>query len=178
MIYVGTFSKTLFPALRLGFLIVPTDLVEGFTRARLASDLHPPALEQAIVAEFMARGHYQRHLRRMQAAYAERLEALWSAVEGSGAPLRLRPVHSRLHAVADLEGVDAERVFEEAAARKIEVMPLSHYYFEGGEGDAEGGAGGRQNALLLGFGAVRPEAIRAKMAQRAGAIEAARGRRR
>jgi GntR family transcriptional regulator / MocR family aminotransferase len=165
VIYAGTFSKTVFPALRLGFLIVPSDLVEGFVRARVASDVHPPLLEQMILSEFMTRGHYERHIRRMQAEYAERLYALRAAVERTGAPLRLRPVHSGLHAVADLEGVDAERVFTEASARNIEVTPLSAYYYGGGQ---------RQNALLLGFGACRPAAIRAGMWQLAAAIDAAR----
>jgi GntR family transcriptional regulator/MocR family aminotransferase len=164
VIYVGTFSKTLFPALRLGFLIVPGDLVEGFSRARLASDVHPPLLEQAILAEFMAQGHYQRHLRRMQAAYAERLDALRQAIDRSGAPLRMRPVHTGLHAVADLEGVDAEDVYHEAAARHIEVMPLGHYF----------GSGDTLDALLLGFGVIPPEIIRADVAHLAAAIEAVR----
>ncbi len=193
VIYLGSFSKTLFPALRLGFLIVPNDLVDGFARARVASDLHPPSFEQAIVAEFMIRGHYQRHLRRMQAAYAERLDALQQAIEASGVPLRLRPVHSGLHAVADLEGADAERVAHEAAARKIEVMPLSYYYVGGGEGSGYGyrdddadvangsdlappGLGERPNALVLGFGSVPPNVIRTKMAHLAAAIDAARGK--
>lgn len=165
VVYVGTFSKTLFPALRLGFLIVPSDLANGFATARLASDVHPPLLEQAVLAEFMLRGHYQRHLRRMQAAYGERLETLQSAIHRSGAPLKLRPVHSGMHAVADLEGVDAERVFEEAKARDIEVMPLSHYYF---------GNGARANALLLGFPSMRSAAIREGVWRLAEAIDAAR----
>ena len=165
VIYVGTFSKTLFPGLRLGFLIVPHDLAEGFVRARLGSDVHPPALEQAILAEFMARGHYQRHLRRMQAAYAERLGALRRAIDESGAPLRLHPVHSGLHAVADLEDKDAEHVYELAAARKIEVVPLSHYY---------AGPGPFPQALVLGFAAVSPEVIRADFPQLAAAVAAAR----
>jgi GntR family transcriptional regulator/MocR family aminotransferase len=165
VIYVGTFSKTLFPALRLGFLIVPSDLVDGFARARMASDVHPPLLEQMILSEFMTRGHYQRHIRRMQAEYAERLHTLRAAVDRTGAALRLHPVHSGLHAVAELEDVDAERVFTQATARNIEVMPLSAYYYGDGE---------RQNALLLGFGACRPAAIRAGMWQLAAAIDAAR----
>jgi GntR family transcriptional regulator/MocR family aminotransferase len=164
VIYVGTFSKTLFPSLRLGFLIVPRDLVDGFVRARFASDVHPPVLEQAVVAEFMARGHYQRHLRRLQAAYAERLDALRSAVEASGAPLRLRPVHSGLHAVADVEGAQAEAVALEAAARGVEVMPLSHYHADGRDG----------GGLILGFGATRPAAMRPALHTLAAAIEAAR----
>jgi GntR family transcriptional regulator/MocR family aminotransferase len=165
VIYVGTFSKTAFPALRLGFLIVPSDLVEGFARARMASDVHPPLLEQMILSEFMTRGHYERHIRRMQAEYAERLHALRAAIDRTGAALRLRPVHSGLHAVADVDGVDAERVFTEAAERNIEVTPLSSYYY---------GSSARQNALLLGFGACRPAAIRAGMWQLAAAIDAAK----
>jgi GntR family transcriptional regulator / MocR family aminotransferase len=166
VIYVGTFSKTLFPALRLGFLIVPNDLSDGVAAARIASDMHPPVLEQYILTEFMAHGHYQRHLRRMRTAYMERLDALQSAIQTSGAPLTARPVQSGLHLVADLDGVDAECVYGEATARGIEVMPLSHYYF--------GNNCARQNALLLGFAAVRPAAIRAGVSQLALAIEAAR----
>jgi GntR family transcriptional regulator/MocR family aminotransferase len=167
VIYVGTFSKTLFPALRLGFLIVPNDLADGVAAARLASDIHPPVLEQAILAEFMARGHYQSHLRRMRMAYMERLDALQRAIQSSGVPLLPRPVQSGLHLVADLDGVDAGCVFEEAKARGIEVMPLSHYYF---------GSGTPRNALVLGIAAVRPAAIRAGVSQLALAIEAARRR--
>ena len=118
-----------------------------------------------ILSEFMTRGHYQRHVRRMQAEYAERLYALRTALDRSGAALRLRPVHSGLHAVADLEDVDAESVFTEATARNVEVMPLSAYYYGGGE---------RSNALLLGFGSCCPAAIRAGMWRLAAAIDAAR----
>ena len=169
VIYVGTFSKTLFPSLRLGFLIVPRDLVEGFVRARFASDVHPPLLEQMILAEFMSRGHYERHIRRMQAEYAERLHALRTAIDRTGVGLRLRPAHSGLHAVADLEVADAERTCAEAAARNVEVTPLSNYFYQ----SQPGGAQAPPNALLLGFGACSPAAIRASMWRLAAAVEAA-----
>lgn len=165
VIYAGSFSKTLFPSLRLGFLIVPSDVVDGFVTARVASDVHPPLLEQLILSEFMTRGHYQRHVRRMQQEYAERLHALRTSIDRTGAALRLRPVHSGLHAVADLEEVDAELVCAEAAARKVEVVPLSAYQY---------GGGSSRNGLLLGFGACKPAAIRASMWQLAAAIDAAR----
>jgi len=162
VIYVGTFSKTLFPALRLGFLIVPRELQTGFVTARLASEMHPPVLEQRVLAAFISRGHYERHLRRMQPIYAERLDALKRAIERSGAPLHLRPVQAGMHAVVDLEGVDAERVHDAAAASGIETMPLSSYYF---------GDGPRPNALLLGFGAVPPATLRAGVAKLARVVE-------
>jgi GntR family transcriptional regulator/MocR family aminotransferase len=178
VIYVGTFAKTLFPALRLGFLIVPPDLRDRMVAARRATDLHPPALDQGVLADFIDGGHYERHLRRMRSAYAERLEALHAAAERSCAgALALRPVQTGLHVVADLtdrKGPSAERVFEEAAARGVEVMPLSAYYYRRrrpGEKSAP------PNALLLGFAPVRPAALRRGMEQLAAAIEAAaRGR--
>ena len=120
-------------------------------------------LEQTILAEFMVRGHYQRHLRRMQAAYAERLGVLQQSIDQSGAPLRLRPVHSGLHAVVDVAGVDATLVHREAAARGIETMPLAAYQF---------GVTKPDNALLLGFASVKPALIRVAATQLARAIDA------
>jgi DNA-binding transcriptional MocR family regulator len=101
----------------------------------------------------------------MQSAYAERLDALRRAIDRSGAPLRVRPVHAGIHAVVDVEGISAERIHEEAVLQGIETMPLSAYYF---------GAGKRANALLLGFGSVSPAAIRAGVTKLARVIEAVR----
>jgi GntR family transcriptional regulator/MocR family aminotransferase len=166
VIYVGSFSKTLFPALRLGFLIVPPDLQPALLQARRAIDHHPPALDQAVLADFLAAGHFERHLRRMRTASRERLEALGAAAQRfCGGALRLRPVRTGLHAVADLEGVDADRVFREAAVRGVEVMPLAAYY---------SGPATPANALVLGFAAVSPEASSRGMERLAAAIDAAR----
>jgi GntR family transcriptional regulator/MocR family aminotransferase len=81
VLYIGTFSKTLFPALRLGYLIVPPALVATFTSARAAVDRHPPTLEQSVLADFIGEGHFARHVRRMRALYAERQETLLSLLE-------------------------------------------------------------------------------------------------
>ena len=107
----------------------------------------------------------ERHLRRMQSAYAERLDALRRAIERSGAPLQLRPVHAGMHAIVDVAGASAERVHAEAAALGVESMPLSSYYQ---------GAGQRPNALFLGFGAVPPTQLRTGVTKLARAIEAVR----
>jgi GntR family transcriptional regulator/MocR family aminotransferase len=168
VIYVGSFSKTLFPAMRLGFLIVPADLREPLLAARRAADVHPPLLDQAVLADLMTGGHFERHLRRMRAAYRERLEALVAAAERYCAGvLEVRPVKTGLHAVADLRGVAAETVCHEARARGVDVTSLSAYYLQRPR---------TANALVLGFAAVGPDAVRAGMERLAAAIAAA-GRR-
>jgi GntR family transcriptional regulator/MocR family aminotransferase len=165
VIYVGSFSKSVFPALRLGFVIVPVDLSELFKAARHAGDVHPPMLEQLALADFIRDGHYATHLRRMRGVYRERAEALQAAAAELGhGRLRLRPIQSGLHAIADLDGVDEERVSEEARERGVEVEPLGRYFL------------GRRtaNALVLGFGATPPDALRRGMERLAAAIDAAR----
>jgi GntR family transcriptional regulator / MocR family aminotransferase len=165
VIYVGTFAKSVFPALRLGFVIVPADLRDQFFNARRTSDVHPPLLEQMALADFIGGGHYARHLRRMRSAYRERLEALSEAAQAlCGGAMRLRPVQTGLHAVAELDGVDEERVYEEARERGIEVTPIGMYFI------------GRRtmNGLLLGFASSRPEALRRGMERLAASIDAAR----
>jgi GntR family transcriptional regulator/MocR family aminotransferase len=166
VVYVGSFAKTLFPALRLGFMIVPHDLRDDMLAVRRASEAHPPRLDQAVLADFMLGGHYQRHLRRVRSAYHERLEALEHAVERSCAGvLRLRPVRTGLHAVAEVVDADTRRVCEAAASRGVEVMPLSAYYF---------GRAHAPNALVLGFGGARADSIEDGMERLAAAIDAAR----
>ena len=166
VIYVGTFSKALFPSLRLGFLIVPADLHERLVRVRRATDLHPPVVDQLVLADFMNDGSFDRHVRRMRGIYRERLEALSAAAERHCAgALRLRPTHTGLHAVADLPNADAASVTAQALARGVEVMPLSEYAI---------GRMPAPNALLVGFAAVREDAMNKGMELLADAIDATR----
>jgi len=166
VVYVGSFSKSLFPALRLGFLIVPPHLSEAMVGARRASDIHVPTLEQAALADFMISGHYERHLRRMRAEYRARLDAFVASAERHcrGA-LRLRPVSTGLHAVADVDAPDAV-VFKEAVARGVEVMPLSAFCADHRVRPA--------NGIVLGFASVRPELYDDGFQRLAAAIEVAR----
>src|SRR5262249_8700473 len=154
VIYVGTFAKSMFPAMRLGFLIVPVDLVPQLEAMRRASDMHPPVLEQLALADFIRDGHYATHLRRMRSVYGERLEALEAAAaECCAGALRRRPLQGGLHAVADLDDADDERVCEEARRRGIEAAPLRIYHV--GRPTA--------NGLLLGFASTPPEKLRRGM---------------
>lgn len=166
VIYVGSFAKTLFPALRLGFLVVPPDLQEGLIAARRASDLRAPGLDQAVLADFIAEGHFERHLRRMRGVYRERREALSeAAARYASGGLRLRNARAGMHVVADLLEADAVTVFGEAAARGVETMPLCAYGF---------GRARIANGLVLGFGAVEPKALLRGMERLAQAMESAR----
>ena len=166
VVYVGTFSKTLFPALRLGFLIVPEDLVDRFLMARAVADQHPPALEQVLLTDFIVEGHFSRHLRRMRGIYQERLEALLdSARRHAAGALTIRSADSGLQVVAELApGIRNVAVSAAAAARDVEASPLSLYYL--GESLTPG--------LLLGFASVDAERIERGMRQLVAAIESTR----
>jgi GntR family transcriptional regulator/MocR family aminotransferase len=167
VIYIGTFSKSVFPALRIGFVIAPPDLHDHLMAVRLAQgDPQPPFLEQAILADFIAQGHFARHLRRMHALYAERLSALEDgARRWCSGLLALRPTRTGLHAVGELGEGDADRVCDEAARRGLELAPISAYAWR---------AAARASALVLGFGAVAPAGLDRGMQELASAIETAR----
>jgi GntR family transcriptional regulator / MocR family aminotransferase len=152
VVYVGTFSKVLFPALRLGYLVVPPDLVDAFTAARELTDRHPPTAEQAVLAEFIAGGHFIRHLRRMRALYAARQEALIEEIsrELSGL-LDADPAGSGMHLVGWLpDGVDDGEASRLAAGQGVEAPPISLYRIHP---DGRGG-------LMLGYAAVHESGIR------------------
>ena len=166
VIYVGSFSKTLFPSMRLAYVIVPPDLHLPMVKARLASDIHPPTFLQGVVSDLIGEGHFERHLRRMNTEYRSRLHALEEAMRRycHGA-LKLRPVTAGLHAVADVLLGEDVTVAREAHERGIETMPLSAYYSTRTDSSA--------NGLVLGFGSVPPRVVTESVKRLAGAVEAA-----
>jgi GntR family transcriptional regulator/MocR family aminotransferase len=128
-IYLGTLSKTLFPSLRLGYLVVPTDLVAAFVAAKALADRHAPSVEQAVLADFMSEGHFARHVRRTRVLYAERqatlLKAAGSALNGL---LEISPAEAGMHLVGFLpEGIDDRAVSRQASAYGVDAPPLSSY---------------------------------------------------
>lgn len=129
MIYVGTFSKVLFPALRPAYLVVPSDLVEVFSTARFFAVQQPPLLEQPALANFVAEGHFSRHVRRMRTLYAERQAVLVEAAQRDlSGLLHVQPAGAGMHLLGWLpEGVNDRLVSQRAAARGVDAYPLSRY---------------------------------------------------
>jgi GntR family transcriptional regulator/MocR family aminotransferase len=152
VIYASTCSKALFPALRVGYLVVPPDLVDAFTAARAATDRQTATLAQAALADFFAEGHFLRHLRRMRALYADRQEVLRRAARRElGGLLDVPPCETGMHLVGWLpDSRDDRAAAGAAAAAGVEAPALSNYRVEGH------GRGG----LLLGYAAFEPGQIR------------------
>ena len=170
VVYVGTFSKFLFPSLRLGYIVAPPNLVDAFVAARAMSGRHSPSVEQAILTDFIEEGHFGRHIRRMRTLYRERQMTLVEALRREAGDLvEVEPSDAGIHLVAWLpEGLGDSDVSRAAAARGVEARPMSSFYA------GEPGRGG----LELGYAAFNGEEIRRGAAQLSAAIlECLRGRR-
>ena len=152
VIYTGTFSKVLFPALRLGYLVVPETLADAFVAARALADRHPPGLEQVLVAEFLGEGHFTRHVRRMRALYAERQSLLVEAAGRElGDMLKVSPAEAGMHLLGWLPK-DARDQDVSAAAKAVGVIvpPVSAYFLSAPP----------KPGLMLGYAAVTARQIR------------------
>nr|WP_314478672.1 PLP-dependent aminotransferase family protein [uncultured Pseudomonas sp.] len=151
VLYVGTFGKIAFPALRLGYIVLPPHLAEAFSQGRALSTRHSEISSQCVMAEFMARGHFQRHIRRMRKAALERRNVLvagWPAdIPGLGA---MPPIAAGLHAKVDVDNFSLEQALvAKAEAVGVEVTPLSNFWLDDSDCPVDKRAG-----LVVGFAAV------------------------
>jgi GntR family transcriptional regulator / MocR family aminotransferase len=151
VIYVGTFSKVIFPSLRLGYLVLPPDLVERFVSIRSLMDLGPSTLFQDVLSDFMGEGHFARHIRRMRTLYHERRTVLVDSIRrafGSGAEVLGSEAGMHLTVVWRNQLKDME-IADRAALHHLWAWPLSHFYL----GEA------RRSGFILGFGGTPVEEI-------------------
>lgn len=162
VIFAGSFTAVLFPALRLGYLVVPPDMVDIFAAAESVSTHHPPLLEQAILCDFISEGHFARHIRRMREMYAERLSVLLEAARQKlSGVLEISSVEAGLQTVGWLKNrMNGEQAAALAERHGVEAVPLTRY--------AAGRA--RKDGLVLGFAAVNPNELRRGIDQLAKAL--------
>ena len=156
VLYVGTFGKVAFPALRLGYLVLPPGLVDAFSRRRAVDMRHSEVSTQAVMAEFMAAGHFQRHIRRMRRAALSRRNALLAGwprgLPGVG---ELPVIAAGLHMTVRVDSLAREQqLLEQARAVGVEVNGLSSYWLAHSTTPADQRAG-----LVLGFAAVPETAV-------------------
>jgi len=163
--YVGSFSKTVFPELRVGYLVPPATLAAPLVSARQVGDWHGCMLTQTALASFMLNGHFARHLRRMHQTYSARRERLLAHLRG---PLAqwfepVMPNTAGLHLAARLDvSVDEAALVEAARTASVGLHPLAPFYVKGPV----------QRGFLFGYGAVGVEQIDAAMTSLASLMRA------
>jgi GntR family transcriptional regulator/MocR family aminotransferase len=160
VIYVGTFSKVLFPSLRVGYLVLPKSLIEIFTAAKWLSDRHTATLEQEVLADFIREGHFERHLRRSRARNAARRNALLAALtEHLGDSVEISGANAGIHLLIWLKGVTGAHNIQKATSALIEraeqagigIYSIAPYYLNPPN----------RVGLIIGYAALTEREIRA-----------------
>jgi GntR family transcriptional regulator / MocR family aminotransferase len=166
VVYAGSVSKTLAPALRLGWLVLPPALLEAVTFEKHLADMGSSRVDQHALAGFLARGELDRHLRRMRIRYRRRRDALVVALAAELGEARVEGIAAGLHATVRLpETDDEDRIVAEATARRIAVGTVDRYRV----------APGHRPLLLLGYATAAEPAIRPGIRALREAVQAARG---
>jgi GntR family transcriptional regulator / MocR family aminotransferase len=152
VIYLGTFSKVLFPALRLGYVVLPQHLLRPFLQALQLVDRGAPTLTQAAVTDFISEGHFVRHLRRLRKEYGRRHQALVGSIqELLGDLVSYAPTEAGLHVMLYLPpDFDENEVIHRAAAAGVGVYPGAPYHLNPSPAPS----------ILLGFSGLTPAEIR------------------
>jgi GntR family transcriptional regulator/MocR family aminotransferase len=153
VLYVGTFSKVLFPSLRIGYLIAPKTLIPAIASIKFLTDGHSPTFEQEVLAEFLTEGHFERHLRRTRAKNEARRAALIDALEKElGSSVEIEGASAGVHLVAwfpQISPAQLPAVLSLATSRGLGIYSVAPYYLRP---PARAG-------LLLGYASLREKEI-------------------
>jgi GntR family transcriptional regulator/MocR family aminotransferase len=169
IVYAGTASKTLAPAMRLGWLVVPPRLLLAVQRQQRQADFGVSRIEQHAFADFLSRGELDRHLRRMRVRYRARRDALVEALVDALPEVRVHGIRAGLHVTVQLLPGDRGReIRDEAARRGVALTAMSDYYLDRTEDSS---------MLLLGYGRSGEAVIRAGVRELAAAVRALRAAR-
>jgi GntR family transcriptional regulator/MocR family aminotransferase len=166
IVYAGTASKTLAPALRLGWLVVPPRLLAPVRWQQRQADFGVSRIEQHAFADFLTRGELDRHLRRMRARYRARRDMLVEALVEALPEVQVHGIRAGLHVTVQLrDGDRAREIRDEAARRGVALTAMSDYYLDSSEDSA---------MLLLGYGRASEAVIRAGVRELAAAVRTVR----
>jgi GntR family transcriptional regulator / MocR family aminotransferase len=156
VIYIGTLSKVMAPAMRLGFLVIPRDLIRSFMMLRNASDTFSPLLYQLVMNDFIREGHFSHHLKRMRNLYAERRRMMLAAIEAEfGDTLEIVGDDAGMHLVVFLPpGMSDYEISRQSRQNGISVGPLSPCY----------ASQPRRNGLVLGYATLNEQQIQETVA--------------
>jgi GntR family transcriptional regulator / MocR family aminotransferase len=150
VVQLGTVSKTLAPALRLGWLVAPAELVDEVERTKLLLDIFSPTLDQLTLAEFLTSGHYDRHVRRARSIYRRRRDRLLAALATQLPELTIEGVAAGVHLSLRLPaGVSDSAIAEGASSAGVAVPPLSAFRI----------TSGKTGGLVIGYGRLHESAV-------------------
>jgi GntR family transcriptional regulator/MocR family aminotransferase len=165
IVYAGSVSKTLAPALRLGWLVVPEHLLGAVTDEKDLADCGTARIEQQAFASFLARGDLDRHLRRMRTEYRRRRDLLVEALGDALPGATIRGIAAGLHATVELPGdYDERAILERAHVRRIDLTTMGDFWIE---------PGGGPTTLLVGYGQLPEPAVRAAVSELAEVVREA-----
>jgi len=153
VIYIGTFSKVLFPSIRLGYIVIPPDLVDRFVAVRHAMDIFPPYLHQEVLADFILEGHFTRHIRKMRQVYRERRSVLMDSLARefpAHSGFEVHGVEAGMHLAMTLPpGLNDREISAHAAKSRLWLWPLSPSYT----------TSPARHGFILGYGSSLPPQI-------------------
>ncbi|GGL51263.1 MocR-like pyridoxine biosynthesis transcription factor PdxR [Sporolactobacillus putidus] len=151
VIYVGTFSKILSPALRMGYTVLPEHLIEKFRHLKWFHDRHASSIDQLVLSRFIEEGHLDHHVRKMKKIYRKRREVLVSSILSSFKEAKIIGKAAGMHLVVDIPGaVFTNDMVKKLKEKGVRIYPVVQYAIKKGL---------HEQQIVMGYGGLTPEQI-------------------